>query len=125
MNNGDYDATFLGPILLTGPHTTSFSKGDGSLLQTQRDHFSELYIASVIVKLATEINNIMGPNSASYMIWRYPREKSVYDLDPNYLNDEQQEHSAFHWGLHKFAENNVGKPVLHLDFHGKGKRSGA
>ena len=29
--NSDFEATFLGPILITAPHTTAFTVGDGSL----------------------------------------------------------------------------------------------
>ena len=59
------------------------------------------------------------------MIWTDPRDRTTFDLDPNYLNDIEQEHSPFHWALHKFAYNNQGKPILHIDMHGKAARTGA
>ena len=79
----------------------------------------------VLPKLATEINTLMGADSASYMYWTDGRTGSTADLDPGMLNDLQMEVSAFHWALHKFAYNNYNKPLLHLDIHGKGTRTGA
>ena len=33
--------------------------------------------------------------------------RAIYDLDPNYLVDDQLPHSPFHQGLHKFVKNNL------------------
>ena len=43
-------------------------------------------------------------------------------LDPNYLIPALFEHSMFHASLHKFIMNNKGKPLFHLDIHGKKDR---
>ena len=67
----------------------------------------------------------MGADSTSYMYWNNARTGSSADLDPGFLNDAQQEVSAFHIALHKFAYNNYDKPLLHLDIHGKSSRTGA
>lgn len=78
----------------------------------------------MVPKLAAKINEIMGENSSSFMTWTDPRQNNKYDLDPNYLNDNITEFSAFHVALHKWVSNNKDTPLLHLDIHGKGKRTG-
>lgn len=87
FENSDYRAIFKGPILLTAPHTTDFTLGDGSPLSTQRDHLLESNLGMILPKLVYEIDQILGEGSASYMIWNFPRIGSTMDLDPNYLND--------------------------------------
>jgi hypothetical protein len=43
-------------------------------------------------------------------------------MDPNYLTRNEFEKSAFHWSLHAWAKANAGKPLLHVDVHGKADR---
>jgi len=114
MTNSDYVATLNGPILMTAPHTTELTREDGSTRSVESD------LTDILPILAAEINTLMGANSASYMYWATPRTSTSADLDGgNLLNDAEQDASAFHKALHKFAYNNFDKPLLHLDLHGK------
>jgi len=145
--NIGYVASCLGPIIITAPHSCRLIKAPGHL-KTQRNHKVERYTSSIAISLANEINKLMGDNSASFIIWQNPRNKKVNssDLDPNYLEDHELPHSAFHQGLHKIIENNLTvpaqelhlnnnksnkianknvRPMFHLDLHGKFPRNGA
>lgn len=65
---------------------------------------------------------------ASFIVWNKDRvdepESSAFTrrLDPNFLCRSQFPFSTFHQCLHKFAQTNRGKPLLHIDIHGKKDR---
>ena len=40
-------------------------------------------------------------------------------MDPNYLLSNRVQDSPFHRVLHAWAIQNTGKPLLHIDIHGK------
>lgn len=42
--------------------------------------------------------------------------------DPNYSTLAQFRDCPFHQGLHQFIKSNPGKPLLHIDIHGKADR---
>lgn len=46
----------------------------------------------------------------------------VSRLDPNYQLTHQFKNCPFHQGLHKFIASNKGKPLWHIDIHGKKDR---
>lgn len=43
-------------------------------------------------------------------------------MDPNYLLPKMFEKNPFHRSLHYWALKNQGKPILHVDIHGKMNR---
>ena len=40
-------------------------------------------------------------------------------LDPNYIIRSQFKDSAFHCSLHEWMRKNEGRPLLHIDIHGR------
>lgn len=47
---------------------------------------------------------------------------SEQDTDPNYLLKKHFPHHPFHQSLHNWASKNEGRPILHVDIHGKMNR---
>ena len=52
-------------------------------------------------------------------MWACDHQLNDYDLDPNYLLKDRVSESPFHRMLHAWALGNQGKPLMHIDIHGK------
>ena len=52
-------------------------------------------------------------------MWASDHQLNDYDIDPNYLLKERVVESPFHRMLHAWALENHGKPLMHIDIHGK------
>jgi len=53
------------------------------------------------------------------MFWGKSSVVDESDLDPNYLMKKHFELSPFHNCLHNWASKGLGKPLMHVDIHGK------
>jgi len=78
--------------------------------------------------LANEIDILQSKSAkkvgASFIVWSKDQidVKKRQRLDPNYLMPDQFSDSAFHRAIHLFMLRNQGKPLMHIDIHGKNDR---
>jgi hypothetical protein len=79
-----------------------------------------MWIATIVLMLAEAIEEMVG-EPVSLVIWKREQaiKKTKERLDPNYLTREQFKESVFHRALHQWICNNQGKPLFHLDIHGR------
>ena len=100
------------------------------MMQRRDFHVRENYSSTICFMLAEAIWELQekakNKIGVSYVVWNRDSKQLKVDiddkLDPNYLIPALFEHSVFHQSLHKFIENNRGRPLFHLDFHGKKDR---
>ncbi|KAK3090184.1 hypothetical protein FSP39_009835 [Pinctada imbricata] len=114
----------FGPILLSAPHGIKLWRG-GTEGRRKRIHYREIFITEIVLRLAGEINKIMG-FPASFVVWdrRIAMPADFKNLDPNYLTEKQFPNSPFHEALVQFKKyGQLNKfPIMHVDVHGKKNR---
>ncbi len=67
--------------------------------------------------LAIDFAKATGKNS--FMFWGVSSVVNEQDMDPNYLLKQHFPKSPFHQSLHHWVLKSQGRPLLHVDIHGK------
>ena len=109
------------PILFTAPHGLQvFRNRAGGKHIT---HLRERWSTELALKLAAAAP---GPETASFVIWNHKtgKKKDPNNLDPNYLEAEEQRDSPWHRALLRFKQRGEAarRPMFHIDVHGKKDR---
>ena len=109
------------PILFTAPHGLQVfrNRADGKRIT----HLRERWSTELALKLAAAAP---GPDTASFVIWNHKtgKKKDPNNLDPNYLEAEEQPDSPWHRALMRFKQRGgaAKRPMFHIDVHGKKDR---
>jgi hypothetical protein len=109
-----------GPLLFTAPHSAKLKRGHPDVYgESVRTHLREKYTACLSMKLACMLADKKKSAPGSYCVWSSSHKFNDTDLDPNYLLAGGVAESPFHRMLHAWALGNQGKPLMHIDIHGK------
>lgn len=122
-----YVASINGPVLFTAPHSGKLKRGGVEYDEKRRVHQRERYTHVLAMKFASEFvvqfkDAATGKTPGqlgSFCFWSKDHKLNEVDLDPNYLYSGNMIESPFHQVLHEFQRRNEGKPLFHVDIHGK------
>lgn len=116
-----YLALLGGPLLFTASHSGQVNRGGEEYGDKRRLNLREKYTVVLAMRFALETQKATQ-TLGSFCVWSKEHKLKDTDEDPNFLLSGRESRSPFHRMLHAWILNNPGKPLLHVNIHGKTDR---